>query len=650
MAILSGGPLSSLPISGQAAAGAVAADDTIPTQTTCFDEGFYGHDETLILTEGVLSSPLEDTAVVVDAAIFQFHGFYDLVIDEESANYQPEWSRGPPTDQFDETGQTTGWTSNNDWVEEFDPVTDGWLFAPLQDAPVVTVDDIPPALLGEVYPDEEPVTGDWVFSPLEDAPAGTDTDIVSSELGQVWPDEEPVTDGWISLVPTDQFDETGQTTGETSNNDWVDEQESVTDGWLVAPAEDALVAAIEDTPQPLLGEIHDEAEPVTEGWVVGPLEDAPVAAVDDVPQPLLGEIYDQDEPVTDGWFQTVPTDQFDETGQTTGGASNNDWVDEFEPVTDGWFQNVPTDEFDETGQTTGQTSNNDWVDELEPVTDGFTQGVPTDQFDETGQTTGGMSNEDWTPEDEPIVQDWVYFQADESQPVFNDELNDTLLGEIFPDEEPLTEGTFGLPFQDAPPVIPDPVDTCFPADHDLDGPECPADFFAGFTASPLEDTPEVVTGTPGLWYDLKTKKKRKKLIFPLLEDDEPEPEVAGEAPEAPETVPERPTLKYRLTGPRGHNKPLPVPVINPAGFVPMDIQGWKLLIAGVLQSKSIAEAEARHEALRKEQSRRAADILLSEEVQRWKKFSAEFHAAREARELEEIRLIYAVWEIIDDAD
>lgn len=578
MAILSGGPLSSVPISGQATAGAVATDDTIPPQTTNFNEGFYGHDETLILTEGVTVSPPDEAAVVVDATIIQFHGFYDLLLDPDADGYQPDWAQGPPTDQFDETGQTTGWTSNNDWIDVDEPITDGTF-------------SVPP-----IFDEEKP------FQPL---------------LGEVYEDDP------------------------------------VTDGMSASPPEDAPVATVDDVPPQELGQVYDDDEPVTDGWLVAPAEDAPVAAIEDTPQPLLGEIYDEDEPVTDGWLQTVPTDQFDETGETTGESSNNDWVDEFEPVTDGWFQNVPTDQFDETGQTTGETSNNDWVDELEPVTDGFTQGVPTDQFDETGQTTGGTSNEDWTPVDEPIVQDWVYFQPDETQPVLNDELNATLLGEIFPDEEPLTDGTFGLPLHDAPPPVTDALGTCFPADHDLDAPEYPADFFAGVTVSPLEDTPEVSATTPGLWYDLKAKKKRKKLIFPLLEDDEPEPEAVEEAPEAPETVTEAPTLKYRLTGPRGHNKASPVPVIKPAGFVPMDIQGWKLLIAGVLQSKSIAEAEARHEALRKEVSKRAADVLLWEEVQRWKKFSAEFQAAREAREkkeLAEIRLVYAAWEIIDDAD
>ncbi len=82
----------------------------------------------------------------------------------------------------------------------------------------------------------------------------------------------------------------------------------------------------------------------------------------------------------------------------------------------------------------------------------------------------------------------------------------------------------------------------------------------------------------------------------------------------------------------------------------MDTQGWSLLISGVLQSRSIAEAEARNEAIRNEFSRRAADIILRAEVETWKKFQQDFQNARIAREkqseMEEIAIIKAIWELV----
>lgn len=384
-------------------------DATLPL--SCFDDlAVYGDwdAESYDSSDAQLSRPPTDRFDETGQTTGQ--GIYvdpTWIIDEDE--WTPDWAQAPPTDQFDETGQTTGWTSNNDWTDEDEPLADDWLVA----AP--TQDD----------------------------------EYVSNEFADVWDDDEPVTDGWLQVVSTDQFDETGQTTGQVSNNDWVDEDEPLADDiWL------------------------------------GPLADAPVVSDVSIFLPSNNDWVDEDEPLDQdgGWLQQVPTDQFDETGQTTGAASFADIWDDDEPLIDDWQRSPPDqdDEFDEgiqvfdtatpddddepvTDGTFGQPpdqddeygdslSNNDWTDEDEPVTDGWAQVVPTDQFDETGQTTGQASNNDWTDEDEPIADGWQFAPSDDFPS------DATIVAACFPDdagfygdEEPLADGWLSLPDADPAP-------------------------------------------------------------------------------------------------------------------------------------------------------------------------------------------------------
>jgi len=548
MAILSGGPLSSLPISAQAEAGAPPPpDESIATQTTRFPEGFDGYDDEVsggYDTGGFIMSPLEDVVFVEDVTIFPFPGFYDLITDDDANGYQPEWSRGPPTDQFDETGETTGETSNNDFTDGDAPIADGHFSTPpISDDEYVRTPACAAMFDCCAFCENEPPTEGFVSSPLEDAPVATVDDVLPQELGQVYDEDEPVTDGFVSEPP----------------------------------------------------------------------DDVPVVTIDDTGPQELGQVYDDDEPVTDGWLQSVPTDQFDETGQTTGEWSNNDWVDEAEPIVEGWVWFQPD------------------------------EAVPVLNADVTGTSFADIYDND-----EPVTEGW--FTAPLQDGPAANEVVPQELGQVWASDEPVTDGFTLSALEDAPQANADITGTCLPEDDDLDGLAFHPDFFSGFIMSPAEDTPEVVPQTTGLWYDLK--KKRKRRIIPAWEDDEEEV-VEGPAEQAPEPSQEPArdaSIATRLLGPRGRNTPLPVPVIKSTGFVPMDTQGWSLLISGVLQSRSIAEAEARNEAIRNEFSRRAADIILRAEVETWKKFQQDFQNARIAREkqseMEEIAIIKAIWELV----
>jgi hypothetical protein len=63
--------------------------------------------------------------------------------------------------------------------------------------------------------------------------------------------------------------------------------------------------------------------------------------------------------------------------------------------------------------------------------------------------------------------------------------------EVYDEDEPVTDGCFGSPFDNAPGANDDIVNACFPADDDLED-EYPQAFADGFTGSPFEDTPDVV--------------------------------------------------------------------------------------------------------------------------------------------------------------
>jgi hypothetical protein len=269
-----------------------ATEETIPVQmTSAFADASYGDEieDAGLLYEGVTASPLEDTPVDTTPANKVFDDPVWIIDKDE---WTPDWAQAPPKDIADETGETRGQVSNNDWVDEDEPVTDGTFSSP---------------------PDFE-----------ENAP-------LSKLLGEVFDDDEPIVE-FVTATPTAfPSDETGETTADTSNNDHVDEDEPVTDGSFAWPIEDAPGAAVDDVGPQESGQIYDDDELVTDGSFASPIEETPEDAI--LGQ-LLGEVYDDDDPVSEGWFseplEETPND--DILGRLLGEVFDDD-----EPVTNGWF-------------------------------------------------------------------------------------------------------------------------------------------------------------------------------------------------------------------------------------------------------------------------------------------------------------------------
>jgi hypothetical protein len=313
--------------------------------------------------------------------------------------------------------------------------------------------------------------------PREDAPVDT-TPATAHYVDPTWIlDEDEWTPDWAQAPPKDVADETGETRGQVSNNDWIDDDEPVTDGWFSAPPDFEENAPLDA----LLGELFDDDEPVVEFWTLAPLHDAPVVTVDDVGPQESGPVWDDDEPLAGDWQQRGLSFPDDETGETTGGRSINDLVDDEEPVADGTF-GTPVEET-ATDQDYEYPPQADVYDDDEPVTDGWFS----------------------SPTDEPVV----------------DDISGQLLGEVFDDDEPVTDGWFGAPFENAPGQNDDITDTSFPADDDLED-EYPQAFADGFTGSPLEDTPPVVTPpliVEGGWIPRRERKKKRHKDYLTLREE-----------------------------------------------------------------------------------------------------------------------------------
>jgi len=383
MAILGGTPISAVPISGLEAAAAAATDDAIKPQMTATDDGTTLHGDAEFdaydSSDAQLGSPLHDIVAVADAEVKIFWGFFEPGTDEDAENWTPDWAQAPPTDQFDETGQTRGQVSNNDWVDEDEPVADGWFSTP----PTFEEFASNSALMGEVFDDDEPIVEFWTATP--------------------------------TATPAD---ETGETTASSSNLDWVDEHEDLTEGSYLGPLEDTTVVVDDSFLGTTILEVTDEDEPIADDWVQAPLADAPaVATVDDVGPQELGQVWEDDEPEVVGTFASPSEESQDDTDIL--GRSIEDLVDDDEPLSDGWLS------------------------------------APL--------------------EDAPVA--------------LNSDITGTLLGEVFDDDEPVTDGWFSAPLENAPGLNDDLTGHSFPDDTDLEGEGFHPDFFAGFLASPLEDTP-----------------------------------------------------------------------------------------------------------------------------------------------------------------
>lgn len=368
MAIMGGGPIGSLPISGQTQTAATIDDDIVSSVTFNACESYDAEAEEAYY-DGTQAAPLED-APQTNADIVQTN-FIDptWVIDEEE--WTPDWAQAPPdfeenvpnqallgevfdddepvtdgltntppdfdeeapklgqtdlpddddepivefttqaapTDQFDETGQTTGWRSNEDLVDEDEPVSDGQAQWPLADADAVTVDDLFPQELGQIYDEDEPVTDGSLQSPLEDVVVAAD--ISSQEVGVPLDEDEPVTDGALG-TPGD-FEENVPF---TASNEWVLEDEELAEGLTSSPLEDADGIVF----RPALGQDFEEEEPVSDGWFSAPVDIESdrdlVARQFDVPE------WDEDEP-DKGWQASSTFDADDSTIVFVTGISIN---------------------------------------------------------------------------------------------------------------------------------------------------------------------------------------------------------------------------------------------------------------------------------------------------------------------------------------
>jgi hypothetical protein len=465
-----------------------AADDSIATQMTVFNEGFSGYDDEVdggYDTSGFTASPTHDEAVNIITK--NTIAFEMIEWGDEDSYWEPGWAQAPPTSLGDETGQTTGRFSNNDWVDEDEPVTDGSFSSPLfSDDEYVRPPTCAALLDCCSFCEDEELTDGFTASPLQDTTVATVDDVGPQELGQVYDDDEPIIEFWTQVVQTDAFDETGETTGGRSNEDWVDEDEPIVQDWVYFQADETQPSFNDDITGTSFADVWDDDEPVTDGWLWAQYDETQPPTDDTVGPQELGQVYDDDEPIVEFWTQVVPTDQFDETGETTGARSNEDWVDEDEPVTDGWLQPVPTDQFDETGQTAGATSNNDWVDEDEPVTDGWTS-TPPDQDDEYARTpvcSAGQGCEHLFEEEE-LADGWLASPLDDA-PLTAAEVGPQEMGLVIDDDEPVIEGFTASPLEDAPPANDDITGT---SNNDwVDEDEPVTD---GHLCSPSEDVTEI---------------------------------------------------------------------------------------------------------------------------------------------------------------
>lgn len=257
----------------------------------------------------------------------------------------------------------------------------------------------------------------------------------------------------------------------------------------------------------------DDGDDWTPDWA-----QAPPNQDDEYVRPSPVDIVDEDEPTTDGFTAHGASFPDDETGETTGGTSNNDWPDEDEPVTDGWFAFPVAFPDDETGQTTGCASNNDWVDEDEPLTDVWS-GTPLEDTPTPDADILGVSNNDWVDEDEPITDGWFsgpleltiadenyaarslpddgYYDEEPitdgffaAPPDQNDQYACNRGADVWDDDEPLTDGTFSSPDEE------DQSDTDIVGTSLVEPLPEDEPVTDGWFNEPLEDTPTPPTPAP----------------------------------------------------------------------------------------------------------------------------------------------------------